>query len=223
MSGHEASSSMEPAAKAMSVSDPTPNHERCGRPSQTGTCQQYAGAGTPHLGYGPCRWHGGALPNVIKHWQVSMAQEECTRLGVPVEVDPNEALLGALYEAEGHAMWLRGKVEELLDDDPETAGTSPELYGKIVSASKDGNYATGRAEPHVLWVMWTQERDRAAQLAAACIKAGIAERQVRIAEQQADMLVSVIKAVLDDPTVKLEPSQRAAADEAVIRHLKAVV
>lgn len=64
------------------------------------------------------------------------------------------------------------------------------------------------------------ERDRCANFAAKAIAAGLAERQVRLAEQQAALIVGVIRGVLGD--LNLSPDQAALVGEVVPRHLRAI-
>lgn len=62
--------------------------------------------------------------------------------------------------------------------------------------------------------------ERAQRFAKMFLDAGVDERQTRIAEAQALMLVGVIRAVLDD--LDLSPEQRARVGEVVPRHMRAV-
>lgn len=66
-----------------------------------------------------------------------------------------------------------------------------------------------------------EERDRCANFATKAIAAGLAERQVRLAEQQGAMLVSVISAVLGD--LSLSPEQDALVGEVVPRRLREIM
>jgi hypothetical protein len=50
-----------------------------------------------------------------------------------------------------------------------------------------------------LWVkLYQEERDRLVRVAKAAIDAGVEERQVRLAEGQAQQLAQVIRAILTD-------------------------
>lgn len=62
--------------------------------------------------------------------------------------------------------------------------------------------------------------ERAQRFAKMFLDAGVDERQTRIAEAQAVMLVGVIRAVLDD--LDLTAEQRARVGEVVPRHMRAV-
>lgn len=65
---------------------PRKNTPPCGAKARKGgRCQKQAGWGTDHLGYGPCRLHGGSTPAHRKRALIQMARDEMTRhLGVPV-------------------------------------------------------------------------------------------------------------------------------------------
>ena len=64
------------------------------------------------------------------------------------------------------------------------------------------------------------ERDRCANFAAKAIAAGLAERQVRLAEQQAALIVGMIRSLLAE--LSLSPDQQATAVEVVPRLLRAI-
>jgi hypothetical protein len=66
-----------------------------------------------------------------------------------------------------------------------------------------------------------EERDRCANFATKAIAAGLAERQVRLAEQQGAMLYAVLNAVLGD--LNLSPQQEALVGEVVPRRLREIM
>lgn len=65
-----------------------------------------------------------------------------------------------------------------------------------------------------------EERDRCASFAAKAVAAGLAERQVRLAEQQGMLLVAAIRAILAD--LSLSADQLLLVGEVVPRHLRAI-
>lgn len=96
------------------------------------------------------------------------------------------------------------------------------LVGATYSASNSGAlYATGEAI-RGLAELEAKERDRCAGFAAKAIAAGLAERQVRLAERQGALIADVLRAVLGDPELGLTAAQREAAPAAIRRHLHAV-
>ncbi len=117
-------------------------------------------------------------------------------------VDPLEVLLYQLGRASGAARALGRLVSEL-----------DEVHGP--------NHA-GTAVPHVLVRMWSEERDRAARMAKMAIDAGLAEKQVRLAERQGQMIAQLITTVLDDDTLGLSREQRNAGRSLAARHLRAL-
>lgn len=159
-------------------------------------CLHGKGWGTDHPGAGHCKMHGGTSPNGAKHARREAAQQALAKLGVAIETDPQTALLGQVWEAMGNVAFLRGRVQEL----------------EQAVSGRDHN---GDGKPHVLVVMYGEERDRLAKICKLAIDAGIAERAIAIAEQQADAIVAVINRVLDslalDPDAR-EGAQKVAAD-----------
>jgi hypothetical protein len=94
------------------------------------------------------------------------------------------------------------------------------LVGKTYSATAAGDiYATGEAI-RGLAQLEAAERDRCAGFATKAVAAGLAERQVRLAERQGQMLAQVIKAILDD--LDLNADQQALVADVVPRHLRAI-
>lgn len=92
------------------------------------------------------------------------------------------------------------------------------LIGHQHAADKEGGvFATGEAIRGLV-LLEAQERDRAAGFAAKAVAAGLAERQVKLAEQQGALVAQVIRGVLDDlglsltdPTVLAVVSTRLRA------------
>ncbi|TCO57135.1 HGGxSTG domain-containing protein [Actinocrispum wychmicini] len=101
-----------------------------------------------------------------------------------------------------------------------TTGGVAALVGATYADTKLGQiYATGEAI-RGLAQLEAQERDRCATMAAKAITAGLAERQVRLAERQAEIVIAAVEAALEAagvPVVDRGPAKLAAA-----RHLKAV-
>lgn len=83
---------------------------------KTKTCHRAAGWGTDHSGWGNCKFHYG---NTQSH-QRSAARQEARILmrtyGVPVEIDPEDALREEIHRTVGHVRWLAEKVASLGDD-----------------------------------------------------------------------------------------------------------
>ncbi|MHB8671194.1 MAG: hypothetical protein ACYDAD_11680 [Acidimicrobiales bacterium] len=148
----------------------------CGRPTQRGKgppCRAVVVRGCT-----VCVKHGGKAPQVkaagLRRLQLAKARKVVARLGLPIEVEPLDALLHSLWEAAGHADWLRRAVEGLDD------------------LTQYGGPTTGR-QRHVLHELWSEERDRRARLAGECLKLGIEERRVRMAEVTGERLFAAMQ------------------------------
>lgn len=107
-------------------------------------------------------------------------------LGVPLEVDPHEAILDAVHEAAGNVAYLRPLMTE-------AANTIALLD------------VQGKPHANPVLAFYNEERDRLARFAKLAIDAGIDERRVRIAESHAGRLGEALDracqvAGLDDST-----------------------
>lgn len=156
-------------------------------------CRHGAGMRTDHPGAGRCWLHGGRTPSGKAHADREAAQQQLTKLGIPIQVDPIQALLQEVCEAAGNVAFLRQQVQE--------------LDAKSVASS-------------AMVVLYNEERERLAKVAKAAVDAGIADRQVRLAEQQAMTLVHVVRVVLS--RLGLPDSRRELAVRYTIEELHVV-
>jgi hypothetical protein len=165
--------------------------ERCGAHTKRGaSCAKPAGWGTPYR-HGRCKLHGGATPTHRKAAQRREA-ERVVALGLVRDVDPHEALLEELHRAAGHVAWL-GEVVAQLERNQVVQGITRTVQ------LPDGNRPVETPAAINVWVkLYQEERDRLVRVARAAIDAGVAERQVRLAEGRAQQLARVITAVLTD-------------------------
>ena len=70
--------------------------------------------------------------------------------------------------------------------------------------------------------MYAQWLDRAARASKLALDAGVDERRVRIAEDQARVIVDTSRAVFADAELGLTPEQRKAAATVAARHRRAI-
>ncbi|MHB8573562.1 MAG: hypothetical protein ACYDAY_11525 [Candidatus Dormibacteria bacterium] len=180
---------------------PVTRKETCPATSKTtgNQCRNRAGFKTDHVGFGHCHLHGGRTEKIDPK---ILARAECARLGVPVEVDPHQALLDMVWEAAGNVAFYRQRVQQLADDE-------------LTSRTK-----LGAEQLQGLVTLYNDERKRLADFAKACIAAGIAERAVRLAESQADAMVALVQHVIDSPALNLTAEQKEIARGAAITHLR---
>jgi len=142
-----------------------------------------------------CTAHGGRAPQVKAAQErraVEVKAAEAVRvLGLPVDVSPTDALLQEVQWTAGHVAWLRGKVQEL---EPESL-----VWGatKKVDRAGAGVETTDGSAPSVWYELYARERDHLVKVSAAALRAGVEERKVRLAESQGNIVIELIRRVLD--------------------------
>lgn len=143
-------------------------------------------------------------------------------MGVPLEMEPTDALLWCVAIAAGEVQYLSQRVGEL---------TEEELIGRPSRISREwGTGERGRkdvrtreAGEHQLHILVKERQgavDRLARFSKMAIDAGVAERQVRLAEAQAGMLAALITGVMDD--IAITAKQRRALESALPARLMAL-
>jgi len=100
-----------------------------------------------------------------------------------------------------------------------TGGVSALIGNTYGDAKGGGIYATGEAI-RGLAKLEADERDRCATMAAKAVTAGLAERQVRLAEQQAEIVLKAIDAALE--VAGIPAAERGPAKIAAARYLQSV-
>lgn len=190
---------------------------------------------TDHPGIGCCYRHGGTTTahrinaaKVKARVQVEEAHRAVVTMGLSRKIGPHEALLEEIGRTAGHVTWLEGKVQELQPDQlvwgtikqtvenlPVVAPTGPtegESSGVTTTALLPRTNKVEEAAVASMWLrLYQQERAHLTEVCKVAIQCGIAERQVRIAEEQGKMLVAVISAVLRDLGVNQEDKQVRAS------------
>lgn len=172
------------------------NHELCGakKRSDGQPCRKFAGEGTDHPGIGRCKYHGGSTSSHKRHAVKVEAARRAPKFGQPRKVLPGEALIEMLWIAYGQVHWLQDEI------------------------SKHADMST--FEARVLVQSHKDERDRVAQVAKTALDAGVAERQIRLAEMYGELIARFIRGTLDD--LKLTPAQQRRAPGIVRRRLLAL-
>jgi hypothetical protein len=146
-----------------------------------------------------------------------MARKAVNTYSLPREVAPDVALLEEVHRSAGAVAFLAEKVAEL--------DTGDLVWGVTEEAEKRATEFTGtdtvrRAAPNTWLLLYQQERKHLADVCRTAIAAGIAERQVRLAEAQGRMVADVIRRILDG--LDLSPVQQARAPEVARRELRAL-
>lgn len=174
-----------------------------------------------------CGKHGGMAPNVRKR---AIVRAELAEWGLAdTTEDPGELLLRLVAQSARRAAYYAELLRQQQERDAETTGVAQglaelprELRGligfKIAAAGKDGDLYAAEEAIRGLVVLEAQERDRCARFAKLALDAGIAERQVRLAEQQVDMVAAALSAAIAE--LGLSERQQREARAGVARHLR---
>jgi hypothetical protein len=172
----------------------------CTTKTKRGTiCQNRAGAGTGHLGAGPCFLHGGAGENgeQVGAWIVAHGFARA------LEVTPWDGLLMAVRIAAGRVAWIEAKLA--------TAEYDRQLeppHGESISEAGRG-FDEGGTNLH-FWVkqaeLW---HDRLARVSKLAIDAGVAERLVRQLELEADLMLRATTLTFDELGLGVDVRERA--------------
>jgi hypothetical protein len=123
------------------------------------------------------------LPNVVRRYARIRALEEAEQFGGAIDVGPIELLLGMVHRAAGVVAWLRLKVEALGPDE-------------LVENGRPSVWVALEAE----WL------DRAARTAKMALDAGVAERQIRIAERTGAKIAAALEEAVEP--LELAPAAR---------------
>lgn len=134
-------------------------------------------AATPGLKV--CAMHGGKSPQALAAAERNLAAQRAERAvvtyGLPLEVDPLDALLAELHRTAGHVAWLADAVQQ------QDTVIHQGFFGQSIS----------------VWVdLYQRERKHLADVARACAAAGVEERRVRIAEEQGQMVAAMLRRVI---------------------------
>jgi hypothetical protein len=166
------------------------------------------------LGTNTCRMHAGRSAAVTKAKGAVATEVAAWGLTDPT-VDPAETLLRLLTQSARRAALYADLLERQYLDKGVAA-----LVGVKVALDADGNavdlgeYIRGLAE------LEAAERDRCAKFAKLALDAGIAERQVRLAERQGALVADAIGRILD--ALGLSEEQLALVGTVVPRELRAI-
>jgi hypothetical protein len=177
-------------------------------------------------GAGRCRLHGGATRSQLRHVERELAAAALAEYGLPVTVDPGEALLQEVHRSAGHVEWLAqlvaslehggdGYRRDLLDaGGPAEREIYTPLSG-LKQLSRDGRYE----KPSTWWELYYAERRHLREVCRDAVATGVEERRVQLAERQGVILARVVRAILAD--LCLTEEQLALVATVVPQHLRA--
>lgn len=119
-----------------------------------------------------CYRHGASTPSVAAKVErtkaIEIIRSECARVGRPIVADPGETMLAMVHEWAGNAEFYRERVQRL------DSLTSMTMFGE----AKD-----------IALKLYEEACDRVVTYAGMCVKAGLEERRVRVAETMASTML----------------------------------
>jgi hypothetical protein len=177
-----------------------------------------------------CDSHGGRAPQVARKAAVR-AEVLAWGLDQPT-VDPGTTLLQLVSMAAGRLRLVSGLLERQFTDadgepgEPDGLGEVSipagvrALIGHKYDLTRDGDPVATSEAVRGLAVYEAEWTDRLGRLCKLALDAGIAERQVRLAEQQGALVADAIDRIL--AALGLSEEQRALVPVVVPRELRAV-
>lgn len=188
----------------------------CGGTKRDGTgdpCGLRAGHGTDHPGIGCCRRHGGNTKAHRARAQQQLAERAVATYGLPIEIDPRDALAQELWRTAGHVAWL-GQLIAAMEQ------------GELTQLSPGGTYEGYDGEERAIlwerpsvWIeLYQRERRHLRSVAKDCAAAGVEERRMQLAELLGGQLAQVIGAILRD----LDVFDRPETPGVVRKHLAVI-
>lgn len=207
-------------------------------PQGPGICCLRKGFGTDHVGFGRCKYHGGRSPGGTIAATKEMITKQRPILGGPLPIGPHEAILMEVQHTAGHVQWLRQMIQimgqdQVLDevsavDEALKPDEQPAVAKRAGDPTKRGwDKTLTQVTPDLrisisVWMeMYQKERSHLVAVCKAAVTMGVAERAVRIAEDQGQLMASVIMAIFNDTALGLTYEQRLAFPEIARRHLEA--
>lgn len=157
-------------------------------------CKNY-----PVRGLRVCLRHGGGSKKARADATRNLEQEKLTRvarrLGTPhTDLDPAQAFLDLVASKAGEVEWLRHQVELLETDGDLWWGMTKSEEGATGMGTIDKR--TEEARQHVVYTLLHKAQDQLARYAAETLKAGVDERQVKLAEQTGAQFEAVLTSLL---------------------------
>lgn len=138
-------------------------------------------------------------------------------MGAPIDISPHEALIWCVRTAAGELAYCNAMLARLQESDvvgnPLSTHERPLKYEKGAEDSELTVIEQRRAAPEMnIWVRARQEAlDRVARYSKMALDAGVAERQVQLAERYGAMIADVIGHILSGLDLSAAQKRKAPA------------
>lgn len=168
-----------------------------------GNCKRPAGWGTPHVGFGHCKLHGGSTRDQSVAAAVEQAHQQIARLDLPPTDDP----IGELAKVTAQVVAWKDAMAEQVNN---LTSLRYESFGEGSSGEQL------RSEV----ALFERALDRCEKFLTAMAKLNIDERLARVTIKQAALAEKALLATLGE--MGLDLPQQAEACEKLGRHLSLV-
>lgn len=172
------------------------------------TCNNRAGKGTPHVGQGCCRMHGGNTPAHVEKAERELVTQRMRTYGVPIDTDPMNALMDEVKRSAGIVALLEHRLENL----PENVEGAP--GETLIELGKFGT------QPSVWLKLFNEERAHLARVCKMALDAGVSQNLLDLLKQQSKAWIDVFAAVGNDPELGLSEEMRRLYLRVVDKHLE---
>lgn len=162
-----------------------------------------------------CGKHGGKSPKATEAAETRIMEAEATQILGRIDPDgekkhPVEHLLKLINQKAAEVAWLRAKVQALTEEEL-TWGLTKHDEGQEKGQPTD--LKTMESTPNIWWVQLRSAEEQLAKWAAAATRAGVEERQIRLAEGRGELIVGAIQQILTG--LNLDPTQQELVPDLV--------
>ena len=176
--------------------------QHCGGKTRGGTpCVQPKGHKTEHPGIGRCALHGGRTPTHVAKAKREAAEALAVTLGLPIEVDPKDAILQQIHWRAGQAAWWRERVQAL---DPEALVWGVVKHSAGLGPQGPVDVTDEAAEVSVYLAQYLAAQAALESLCIQAVKIGLDERRVKLAEQQQAELADGFRWLVHEARLRLD-------------------
>jgi hypothetical protein len=171
--------------------------------------------------------HGASAPQVRaagqRRVEQARAEQAVVTYGLPVDIEPLDALIEEIARTAGHVRWLAGVVSGLEERAITFGPTETQVTDSTVERARGNTRTATMAAGVNVWVdLYLRERQHLVNVCKVAIACGLAEREVELAESQGALIAGLLTAVFTDPKLALSADQQQMARSVVSAHLRAL-
>lgn len=170
-------------------------------------CGMAAGYGTPHPGEGPCKYHMGCTPAMVKKYALVAGEKLAERYGDAVPIRAEHALEYCIQTTYGKVLYAQKRIDALHSEGQDLVYQSKEILRRPLSLGREGEDPSTeveelRVDNEQKLSIWAKLHDKyvddLAKYSRMAIQSGLEERQVRMVEREAERVVNVMHQTLLD-------------------------